>query len=45
MKYSDIIVPKGGENQIAIAFITENLQNKLRDRAGVRNVVYERLPF
>ncbi|TNV84493.1 hypothetical protein FGO68_gene5304 [Halteria grandinella] len=47
MKYSDIIVPKGGENQIAIAFITENLQNKLRDRAGVRkqNIVYERLPF
>jgi uridine kinase len=29
MKYSDIIVPRGRENSIAIDFITENLKTKL----------------
>jgi hypothetical protein len=30
MKYSDIIIPRGAENQIAISFITENLKNRLQ---------------
>ena len=29
MKYSDIIVPRGKENTIAIDFIAENLKNRL----------------
>ena len=29
MKYSDLIVPKGAENEVAIQFITENLLNKM----------------
>jgi uridine kinase len=29
MKYSDLIVPRGKENAIAIEFITENLKNRL----------------
>lgn len=30
MKYSDIIIPRGAENEIAISFITENLKNRLK---------------
>lgn len=41
MKYSDIIVPKGGENQIAINFITENLRNKLNERQCITTTVIE----
>jgi uridine kinase len=40
MKHSDIIVPRGRENQIAIDFIAENLKNRLKDR--VREVVEEK---
>jgi len=29
MKYSDLIVPRGAENEVAIQFITENLLNKM----------------
>ena len=32
MKYSDLIVPHGAENDIAIQFISENLKNKLLSR-------------
>lgn len=32
MKYADIIVPRGAENDIAIQFVTENLINRLRER-------------
>ena len=32
MRFSDIIVPKGAENDIAIQFITENLRNRLKAR-------------
>ena len=32
MKYSDIIVPRGADNTIAIEFITENLKNRLNNR-------------
>lgn len=35
MKHSDIIVPKGAENDIAIQFITENLINRLRHRGVI----------
>jgi len=31
MKYSDIIMPRGAENEIAISFITDNLKNRLKD--------------
>jgi hypothetical protein len=30
MKYSDLIVPRGKENAIAIDFIAENLKNRLK---------------
>jgi hypothetical protein len=30
MKYSDLIVPRGKENGIAIEFIAENLKNRLK---------------
>ena len=30
MKYSDLIVPRGKENSIAIDFISENLKNRLK---------------
>ena len=30
MKYSDLIVPRGKENEIAIEFIAENLKNRLK---------------
>ncbi len=30
MKYSDLIVPRGKENGIAIDFIAENLKNRLK---------------
>ncbi len=30
MKYSDLIVPRGVENAIAIDFIAENLRNRLK---------------
>ena len=33
MKYSDLIVPQGASNKIAISFISENLKNSLRQRA------------
>ena len=29
MKFSDLIVPQGASNKIAIQFITENLKNRL----------------
>ena len=29
MKYSDLIVPRGADNEVAIQFITENLLNKM----------------
>ena len=29
MRYSDLIVPHGAENKIAISFISENLKNQL----------------
>lgn len=32
MRYSDLIVPHGAENDIAIQFISENLKNKLMSR-------------
>ena len=32
MRYSDLIVPHGAENDIAIQFISENLKNKLLSR-------------
>ena len=35
MKYSDIIIPKGGENEIGINFITSNLKNKLKERGVI----------
>jgi hypothetical protein len=51
MKYADIIVPKGAENDIAIQFITDNLKNKLKTR-GVyvqwqppTTLQIEKLPF
>jgi hypothetical protein len=30
MKYSDLIIPRGKENSIAIDFISENLKNRLK---------------
>ena len=30
MKYSDLIVPRGKDNAIAIDFIAENLKNRLK---------------
>lgn len=46
MKHSDIIVPRGAENNIAIQFITENLKNRLRDKGfGSKEIVYDSLPF
>ena len=51
MKYADIIVPKGAENDIAIHFITDNLRNRLKTR-GVyvqwqppTTTQIEKLPF
>lgn len=35
MKYSDIIIPKGGENEIGISFVTSNLKNKLKERGVI----------
>lgn len=32
MRYSDLIIPHGAENDIAIQFISENLKNKLLSR-------------
>jgi hypothetical protein len=32
MRYSDLIVPHGVKNDIAIQFISENLKNKLLSR-------------
>ena len=32
MRYSDLIVPHGAQNDIAIQFISENLKNKLLSR-------------
>ena len=29
MKHADIIIPRGASNNIALQFVTENLQNKL----------------
>ena len=37
MKYSDLIVPHGVKNEIAIEFITENLKNKLLKRGILMN--------
>ena len=42
MRHSDIIVPKGAENKIAIEFITENLKNRLRDRGILMNIKSEK---
>eukprot|EP00347_Sterkiella_histriomuscorum_P022337 403330835 len=38
MKYADIIIPRGAENDIAIQFVTENLINKLKDRGVIAQV-------
>ena len=38
MKYSDIIVPRGKENTIAIQFISENLINRLKERGALKKV-------
>lgn len=38
MKYSDIIVPRGKENVVAIEFIADNLKNKLREIKKERKV-------
>jgi len=35
MKYADIIIPRGAENDIAIQFVTENLINRLKDRGVI----------
>ena len=35
-RYSDLIVPHGAENEIAIQFISENLKNRLKQRGVVR---------
>lgn len=32
MRYSDLIVPHGVQNKIAIEFMTDNLKNKLLNR-------------
>jgi hypothetical protein len=48
MKYSDIIIPRGVENDIAISFVTENLKNQLKVRAGFKStgmVLFDKLPF
>jgi uridine kinase len=34
MKHSDIIIPRGKENTIAIDFVAENLKNRLKLRQG-----------
>ena len=34
MKHSDIIIPRGKENTIAIDFVAENLKNRLKKRQG-----------
>ena len=36
MKFSDLIVPHGAHNEIAISFVSENLKNKLVQR-GIMN--------
>ncbi len=40
MKYSDLIVPRGVENAIAIDFIAENLRNRLKI-SPVKQIVAE----